>query len=137
MKLEKIRISNQYGLRPTKTREALLGIFAEIQRPLSVPELQKLFVKKGIVVNKTTLYRELDNLVKNNILHTVQISPERISYEQSSRHHHHFVCQKCDRITDLSFCEEVLKKISLALKQEGKLLQKHSFEFFGICEFCH
>lgn len=124
------------GLRATKTRKLLLDVFQNTRGPQSVPELLGEFAKRKVTPHKTTLYREVEQLAERGFLTKVQLSPERVSYELSGHHHHHFVCQVCTRITELLFCEDVMKGISKALQAEGKQVKQHTFEFFGICEFC-
>lgn len=124
------------GLRVTKTRKLLLEVFQNTRGPQSVPELLQEFSKRNSTPHKTTLYREVENLADRGFLTRVQLAPERVSYELSGHHHHHFVCQVCARITELSFCEDVMKSISQALQTQGKIVKQHTFEFFGVCEFC-
>lgn len=126
-----------FSLPPTKTREALFDALSQSQAPKSVPEIQALFAKKKLFLNKTTVYREIENLVKRGILNKVQLSETRVSYEIAGDHHHHFVCQECDQVTELSFCEPTLKKVETLLAQQGKHVLHHNFEFFGICETCN
>ncbi len=124
------------GLRPTRTRKLLFEVFKKSKGPQSVPELLQALAKKKYTPHKTTLYREVEGLVARGFLSKVQLSEERVSYELSGYHHHHFVCDQCARVTELSFCEEVLKNVSHALEGQGKYIRHHTFEFFGICELC-
>jgi Fur family ferric uptake transcriptional regulator len=124
------------GLRATKTRLLLLEVFQNTRGPQSVPELLEALARKSYTPHKTTLYREVEQLAEKGFLTRVQLSSERVSYELSGHHHHHFVCQLCNRITELSFCEDVMKKISRTLQSQGKRIKHHTFEFFGVCELC-
>lgn len=125
-----------FGLRFSKTRGALLVALGASSAPQSVPELLRLFAKRKLYPNKTTLYRELEQLVAKDIVHKVQLSETRISYELSFEHHHHFVCEECEQVTEISFCESVMKKIESVLQEEGKYVYRHNFELFGRCERC-
>lgn len=122
--------------RITKTRRLLLEVLQETSRPQSVPELQKLLAKKRYTPHKTTLYREIEQLLLEGVLAKVQLSENRISYELSGEHHHHFVCESCFRVTELYACEELMKKVKAALAADGKQVTHHTFEFFGVCENC-
>ncbi len=125
------------GLRVTKTRRALLDILREAKSPQSVPELQKAFAQRKMFPHKTTLYREVEQLVTRGLLSKVQLSEAHVSYELSGDHHHHFVCQNCERVTKLSFCEDIMKTLGETLQRQGKHVTRHTFEFFGVCEFCY
>lgn len=124
------------GLKKTKTRQLLFEVLQSAGRPQSVPELQEAFAARKYFPNKTTLYREVEQLANRGLLFKVQLSESRVSYELAGDHHHHFVCQICARVTHLSFCEDVLKKLGRALQRQGKQVTHHNFEFFGICEIC-
>lgn len=127
---------SQLGLSYTKTRELLLESLGNAAGPQSVPEIQGSFAQQDYFPNKTTLYREIEKLMQSGIVSKVQLAEERVSYEIAKDHHHHFVCQQCDAVTKLSFCEGILKDIETALAREGKRVERHTFEFFGVCRQC-
>lgn len=124
------------NLRPTKARKFLFESLRSAQSPQSVPELQKALARKKYLPNKTTLYREIERLVMLGLLSKVQLSESRVSYELAGEHHHHFVCQACQGVTKISFCETLMKTIGSALQSQGKKVTHHNFEFFGVCEQC-
>lgn len=126
-----------FGLRKTKTRSLLFETLAGAKAPLAVPELLVLFARQKFFPNKTTLYREIEQLVSLGILAKVQLSSERVSYELAKDHHHHFICQSCERVTKLTFCETTIQTLEETLIKMGKTVTGHTFELFGLCENCH
>lgn len=122
--------------RITKTRQLLLEVFEEVRTPLSVPELTLLLAQKKYYPHKTTLYREIEHMIAEGLLSKVQLSESRVSYEIRGEHHHHFVCQNCFGVTELTFCEPLMEKITTKLARQGKQVIHHTFEFFGVCESC-
>jgi Fe2+ or Zn2+ uptake regulation protein len=124
------------GLRFSKTRDLVFRHLKKANQPLSVPELMTLFVKESAGLNKTTLYRELENLVSLGALHKVQLAEQRVSYELTTHHHHHFVCESCLQTTEISFTENIIEEVEKALVTKGNLVLRHTFEFFGLCNKC-
>lgn len=125
------------GHRMTKARSALLTILSKKHSPLSAMELQHLLEEKGIAVNKTTIYREIDFLIQQNIIHSIALADEVTRYELSSRdHHHHIQCSSCGIVIDLPLTNElsdIEKRIAL---NTGFSIEKHALEFFGLCPHC-
>ncbi len=123
------------GYRLTKARSAIIEIFCISHEPINAQRIQKKLDELQILVNKTTVYRELNFLINQSIIQTVQLTPDTTSYELLSRkHHHHLVCNKCGRIEDVilenePFLEEVKKQTSFKL-------DSHSLEFYGQCIQC-
>ncbi len=130
-------IYQEFGLRPTKTRELLFQFLIQAKKPLAVPELLVLFAKKESVVNKTTLYRELEKLTALGVLQKVQLSAERVSYELATHHHHHFVCERCHTVQKVVFSETVFNVVEKALQKTGNHVTRHTLEFFGLCGVCN
>lgn len=132
------KICEERGLRKTRTRISLLAILQESGQPLAIPEILKLFRKQGCEINKTTLYREVENLCALEVLRAVHISPRKVSYELANHeHHHHFVCTNCDFVADVQFPEESIQKTERLLREQGVEITHHALEFFGLCKTCN
>ncbi len=132
------KICEEQGLRKTKTRLLLFEVLAESKQPLAIPDILEVFSKRGHEINKTTLYREVESLVSQEVLRSVQIATRKISYELASHgHHHHFVCTSCDYVMDVVFPETAIEKTEQILAREGVIVERHSLEFFGLCKMCN
>lgn len=89
-------------------------------------------LEKKIGVNKTTIYRELERLVTEDLVLEVEFGDGKKRYELARQdHHHHAVCIKCDVVKDVKVDERYLSP-----KVKGFSLMRHSVEFFGLCENC-
>lgn len=128
----------QQGLRLTKTRVALADIFSESKEPLSVPFLQSALERYGQVVNKTTVYREIERLEQFGIVRNVELGDRSRHYELAfAEHHHHLVCIECEGIEDVDLDEKDLSKEEKKFFQERNFkVLRHSLEFFGLCQRC-
>lgn len=129
----------QQGFRITRLRRALLQVLTEASQPLSVQAMDERLTQQGVQVNKTTIYREIDFLEDQKLVHAVQFQEDLKRYELSHDHHHHLVCVKCGKIEDIKIKD--FEDFFPALKQKLKTGQKfhlahHSLELFGFCETC-
>lgn len=121
--------------RITKTRESVLDTIYNYAKPVSAPEILK---KSGLKVNKTTIYRELDFLLGQNLIKEVKISPYIIHYESSSLgHHHHLICQSCGSVEEI-VCEELEGPMTILEKRVSQKfsIKNHNLEFYGTCFSC-
>lgn len=124
------------GHRQTVARTALIEVLARDHRPLDAGEILQILVKRGVAINKTTLYRELAFLQQQGMVTDVRLNERQTRYELAGEHHHHVVCTSCDRIEEVELdhhLEAQEKKIE-ALTQFK--IEKHSLEFFGLCAAC-
>ena len=124
------------GHKITKVRREVIKIFSDLPIPLSANQIEQKLSKISVNVNKATIYRELQFLLKNGFLIEVYLHPNEVSYESSElKHHHHLVCDKCGSIDNVTNCladgleEEIYKK-------KGFKIKKHTLEFYGTCGKC-
>jgi Fur family zinc uptake transcriptional regulator len=107
---------------------------------LSIPQIQKEIEKRGLRPNKTTIYREVKTLVEKGVINEVFDNSGIIKYEYSDKkHHHHFICLKCDKVIPLECfnTENLLESFFLPI--EKKYNFKIDFNFFdlkGYCSLC-
>lgn len=124
----------QKGARITRARSAILDAVFSHKTPLSAPKILKKLEKKGLKVNKTTVYRELSFLVKNNILQEVFIKPSIIHYESAFLpHHHHLICDNCGDVKEIKMNEKLLLG---SVPKTDFTIKRHNLEFFGLCVNC-
>lgn len=128
----------KHHLRPTKIRVALLEFLHAADSPLSAPEIEEYFMRSGQRVNKTTIYRDIEHLVRIGLLERVRISDEKQYYELSERdHHHHLICKQCERVYDFELSESrLLKKVESFANQLCFAVEDHAIEFYGVCQKC-
>ena len=126
----------------TPGRRALIEILGKSDSPLSVVELQTALERRGLKVNKTTIYRELQFLCRENLAEVVQFTDRQKRYElmhNGSQHHHHVVCTRCGLVEEIGLVavEKLLAPLEkrLASKINFKSV-RHSLEFFGRCGGC-
>ncbi len=124
------------GKRITKLRKEFIRIFSQAQKPLSANEIEQILAKEGFSMNKTSVYRELQFFLHNNLIIEVFLYPSKISYESSElKHHHHLICDSCGNIDNITNCliEELDEDI---FRKKGFKIKRHNLEFYGTCADC-
>ncbi|MFZ2681564.1 MAG: Fur family transcriptional regulator [Patescibacteria group bacterium] len=125
------------GFKITKLRAALLEIFSTKHQPLTLEELNVYLKDREVAVHRATLYREIDFLTKQKLIHAVVLSDTKLRYEWSQLdHHHHAVCLQCHKITDVAIDETVHELDELVASQHNFQVTRHTLEFFGLCSQC-
>ena len=132
--LKKIRSS---GGRITKARRGLIRVFEEADKPLSVKEIRRSLGEIGVKTSMTTVYREINFMVKSGLVKEVNLYPEEKMYESAYLvHHHHLVCGKCGRVEGVGGCR--LAEIEQEMyRKRGFRVTRHSLEFYGLCVECN
>ncbi len=126
------------GFRITKVRSAIVSIFEITQKPISVGEIMVFLYKKDLSVNKTTIYREVQFLLNQNLIHEIEFGDGKKRYElNTGQHHHHIVCVSCGNIEDIEDFDYVFKTSEEKIQAKtGFNIQEHNIEFFGLCKNC-
>lgn len=130
------------GVRVTPARQSLLEIFAKHESPMTALEIQAALKKRGLLVNKTTIYRELHFLLRHDLAQVLQFGDRQKRYEliyRGSQHHHHVVCKKCGRVEEIGLIavEKLLVPLEKRLARKVDFSEVgHTLEFFGLCNIC-
>jgi len=132
--LQKLRSG---GFRLTIARKSIIKIFLDSCAPLTVLEVMALMRRRKVNVNKTTVYREIDFLISQDMLRELHLGDGRKRYEvMKDDHHHHLFCVSCSGIecVELERCLEAEEK---RISEENNFRTiKHSLKFLGLCAKC-
>lgn len=126
-------------MRWTKGRRSVIGVFQEVNAPLSVTELQ---AKVGPSVPLSSLYRIISDLVDAKVLIKLEFAEGFARFELDeglAEHHHHLVCTECGAVIDLELheLEVTLESTSKSIKRRtGFEVASHRLDFFGLCTTC-
>jgi len=127
---------NALNLRATPARIALMTLLEAVDKPIDVQSMIEHLNKKDIKTDPATVFRIVNMFTDKGLLKPIQFNEGKFRYELSSKaDHHHFICEQCESITDISDCniDELQKEIQ---KKKGLIVKRHSLEFFGICQSC-
>ena len=130
--LEKLKTNK---LKQTPKRKAILKLFLSEKRFLSPEEILAAIKKEFKKVSFPSIYRNLDELCRIEILLKVQKPDRRLYYAlctaEENNHHHHIVCVKCGKIGEFNGCALLSKK-----RINGFKIIDHSLQLEGICNKC-
>jgi Fur family ferric uptake transcriptional regulator len=101
---------------------------------------QDIFAKlrgDGDAVGLATVYRHLQRLVSEGRVDAVQGDDDQLVYRlcDTSQHHHHLVCRRCRRSTELESAE-VERWAASQAAHLGYTDVEHTVEIFGTCMAC-
>ena len=120
-------------MRNTQQKEAIRGAFEQANRPLSPDEVLAIAGKKVKRLSIATVYRNINSLVEDAFLLTVEVPGQASRYEIAGKeHHHHFQCDDCGRIDEREGCL-VQHRPRLA---SGFRSTRHEIFFYGLCAAC-
>jgi len=120
--------------RNTKQRDALKAVLERAERPMSVHELLDAGASQVEGLGVATVYRTLSALLGEGWIEAVEIPGEPVRYERAGKgHHHHFQCERCDRVFDITGCLENLR----TLVPPTFRISNHAVTLYGTCEACN
>lgn len=123
-------------LKVTPARLGVLEALEGSEKPQDVNYIEKYLKTNKIKADKVTIFRIINALTEKGIIRPVQLNEGKLRFEHSSvSEHHHFLCDNCGSIEDISDChiDELEEKIK---NKKGLLIKRHSLEFFGLCPAC-
>ncbi len=128
------------SIKNTPARAAIKSIFEKTKKPLLATELIDNLEKIKIKVDRVTVFRNINVLLKNKFIKRVEFNEGKYRYELSSLpHHHHLICTSCKKIKDIK-SDSLHKEIELIKKRVAKKynfrIEDHKLEFFGSCKKC-
>jgi len=119
--------------RKTRQRDALRETLERSDRPLSVDELFEAASKRIGGLGVATVYRAVGAMLDSGWIEAVEIPGEPTRYERSDKgHHHHFQCERCDRVFDVTGCLENLRRLTPPKFR----VREHAVMLYGLCAAC-
>lgn len=127
------------GQRYTPRRQALVELLAEVDQPLTIPQL--LERRRGMA--QSSVYRNLAVLERAGVVHRILTSDEFARYELAedlTEHHHHLICQSCGDVTDFTLPKGVESDLESALARVARRssfrVEHHRLDLVGTCPNC-
>ncbi len=96
---------------------------------LSVPDLVEKLHKKGFLVNKTSVYRNMESFLKEGTV-CQQTFENELVYELQEDHHDHLYCTNCGKI------EKADCQMSEPTNLRGFTVDHHHLTLYGMCAQC-
>ena len=120
----------------SKQREEILE---ELKHMYSHPTAEEVYMEvkaKDTLVSRSTVYRNLNQLVENNIVKRITTPTGTDRYDYIRVPHNHAMCTKCGKIFDFEYSFEYEKLEKIIKEQTGIEISKDGVAFEGICDSC-
>ena len=120
----------------TKRQEQLLEQLNKCEDELSGQELHRQLMTKGKSMGLTTVYRNLQILIKHGLIRSRHLPTGEVLYTPVDRDIHHLTCVQCGETSKMEGCP--VKDIHAPKKNQRKFqLLFHTLEYFGLCQNCY
>lgn len=125
----------QYDLKSTPARLAVLGFLDHERRPQDVDTIEGHLKLEHEEADKVTIYRILDAFAERGLVNRLEFGEGKFRYELAGDDHHHLICERCGSIEDIEDCFVTSFEKTIHDKT-GFRVKRHSLEFFGVCVSC-
>jgi Fe2+ or Zn2+ uptake regulation protein len=112
-------------------------LLKEANRPLSINEIYLQIVIKLPKIAKSTIYRNIDSLLEQNLIEKYHLNDSEVFYRikaDRSEHKHFMICEDCRKVFDLPSCP--IHALEHAMEEEGFIIKDHQIQISGICKEC-
>jgi len=124
------------GYRLTEPRKALADLIEAREGHFTAESLIDESKRRHLGVGRATVFRSLDILAELGLVERLDLpSGEHAFVACEPAHHHHVVCSRCGRATDVgdSGMARVLEEVA---RKSGYRIEAHRLELFGLCAAC-
>ena len=119
--------------RSTRQRSSIRSALEQAKRPLSPAEILTAAQREVAALSIATVYRNIKQLVDAGEVQAVDLPGDSSRYELTGHdHHHHFVCNVCQRAFDVAGCPGDMKKLA----PKGFRVESHELTLYGTCADC-
>lgn len=124
--------------RKGRARRAVIELLGQQACCLSAQEIFDQLRTEDRTIGIASIYRSLDQLVRDGHVHRVEIGLDGARFEPilaSGEHHHHIVCDDCGRIEAFEDAglERAIDKLE---RQTGFTIEGHEVVLHGACSHC-
>jgi len=122
--------------RTTAQRSAVLGVLGESTRFRTAQDIYAELRSQGARVGLTTVYRHLQKLADEGVIHSLQLPDRQTAYRLcSAEQHQHLVCTECGAGVEVAG-GELDSWVDGEAVSRGYSNVTHSVEIFGTCPAC-
>jgi|SRR5581483_4283308 len=136
-RLKRLRaLAAERRLRMTPQREVLLRLLSQTRSHPTADELFRRARRQLPSVSHATVYRNLQELVRARVIATLERAGDPVQYDANPDAHHHFVCTRCGRVTDL-----YLKNVGYVVDRKRSAaaparIDRAELQLHGLCAAC-
>ncbi len=124
------------GYRLTEPRRSLALLIADREGHFTAAELVASARAKRLGVGRATVFRTLEVLEELGLVERLAMpSGEHAYVVCEPAHHHHVVCSRCGRTTEIDDAG-LRVVVSQIARRTGYRVDEHRLELFGVCPAC-
>lgn len=127
------KICREHSLPLTAQRRAVLETLPKLSHP-TVDEIWHDVQRHLPEVSRTTVYRILETFSGLKIIRKVCHPGAVARYEEKTTRHHHLLCSRCGKMTDLE--NPALDRVKIPGEESGFRIEDYSIQFRGLCMKC-
>ena len=120
----------------SKQREEIIEVIKSLYNHPTAEEIYFLTKQKDSAISRSTVYRNLNTLVKKGFVTQIAISngPDRFDYIENRKKHGHVLCTKCGKLCEFDYDFDGIKNDILG--QTGIEIFHDGMVVKGICDSC-
>jgi Fur family peroxide stress response transcriptional regulator len=122
------------SLRPTAQRYAVLGFLVEHRVHATAEEIFGAVNRNDPRASRATVYNNLRSLAKAGLVREVMSEGKAARFDANLRRHHHFICERCHAVEDISWFDLPASAGRAALG--GRDVSNYEVIFRGTCVRC-
>jgi len=135
--LKESNVNWPVGLKKTKSRESVLSILKDADKPLSATDICSKIENNGENAWLSTIYRVLDSFVENGLAIKITVLDNEMTLYELNRneHKHYAICLNCHKIVPMNNCP--MDKFNPLIDDKGFQITGHKAEVYGYCKECN
>jgi len=124
------------GLRLTLQRDVLLRVLSDTMGHPTADDLVRQVREVLPTVSHATVYRNLQELVREGLIRTLDRAGAAAQFEVNPDEHHHFVCRGCGRVWDVYLSSVDVRVNRRRTAIEGFQIDRREVQLHGLCAAC-
>ena len=128
-------LCQENGIAVTHQRQVLYEVMKTMHGHPSPEEVYARVKKKVPAISLATVYKNIHLFVESGVFREVSMHHGSLRVEMNGEPHHHMVCSKCRKITDIGESE-----LGLVGKRSrlpgGFLVERYAVDVIGVCASC-
>ncbi len=131
------RLCSERGVQLTPIRQQVLSLIWENHKAAKAYELLEKLKPLQNAAKPATIYRALDFLIEQGLIHRVESLNAFIGCNRPSSQHEQLllICKECNDVEERS-APEVMQSLMAEIKEANFIAQSKAIEIQGICHEC-
>jgi Fur family peroxide stress response transcriptional regulator len=120
----------------TPQREVLLRALSDATGHPTADALVQQVREVLPTVSHATVYRNLQELVQQGLIRTLDVAGAAVQFEVNPDEHHHFVCERCGRVWDVYLTSVEVRVNRHRTQVSGFVVDRREVQLHGRCAGC-